>query len=295
MNWNEKLLGQWLSPLLIAAVTIVVTTLLTQKETTVEKNFSTFIVADNRSHLPPPIPPNQNNILQNRLSGYFQLANPKIRTQDGTETVYFDIPTDFNSETTFYAELLQYRLFKEIIEMHQERTGISQRFIGQGISEVTSSISMPFKVTDYTKISLNNYLTTLAENRFSKTPQEQHYLSHLFTRLPKGTEVFFQNIPASEATGSQKHKIILKKRFFFTVEITIESFGASGLGGLPAGIDITPEERRNYKTFVFPITLKVKFEQLTAGNWRTEEYKGWVDWMFKNLEKQFSDSQSPPV
>jgi hypothetical protein len=289
MNWNEELYGQWLSGILVGIVTILVTTLLMLKETTIEKKFITYVIVNNHTHLPPLINPSPTNIQQNRLSKYSRLAVPVAHDQDGRETVYFDSPENFDESIIFYEELLQYQLFKEIIEIHQETTGAGQQSMEQGVV-VTGFIRRPFEVSDYIKIPLKKYIPMLEKNRFSKTSYEEFSLNHSFTRLPEGTKVFFERIPSSESRGVEKHKIILQKRFFFTIEIIIESFGATGGGSLPAGINIPSQDIENYSTYVFPITLKAKFEQLTAGNWRTEEYKGWVNWIFENIEKDFKDN-----
>jgi len=42
---------------------------------------------------------------------------------------------------------------------------------------------------------------------------------------------------------------------------------------------------------MYIITLKARFEKITAGNWQTEELKNWSKWLFREIQNRFSDDK----
>lgn len=59
----------------------------------------------------------------------------------------------------------------------------------------------------------------------------------------------------------------------------------------PAGLNIDPEISKRCNTYMYIIRINTNFEKLTAGNWRTEELKSWVEWITNNLEMKYSVQQ----
>ena len=284
MNWSEKLYSPLLSIALVGTVTTFITVILMQKETSIEKSFSTVIVIDDKTNLPPFILPNDSNEQNNRLSQYCNIAKP-TEIRNGNPTTYFEIPNNFDETVTFCEELLQYKLFIELAEMQRQKIQTTQ-----GGAGVTSSVYKPFKLTNGKNILLKEYASKLDSIRFSKKASERFAWNYDYLRLPKGTDVSFEKISSSESTGVEKHKIVLYKPYFFKIEITIETFGATGPNSIPTGLQIEPIEAiKTCRTYVFPISLKATFERFTAGNWKTEEFKNWANWVFDNLENKYSD------
>lgn len=264
MNWSEKLLSPLLSIALVGTVTTFITVLIMLKESTIEKDLSTVIVIDERTNLPPFISYSDTNEQNNRLSGYNTLANP-IEVLNGKQTAYFETPKNFEETIGFCEELLQYKLFKDIVEMQTPKIATTQ-----GLAGVSSTVYKPFKLTTGKNIPLKEYSIELDPIRFSKKARERFNWDHIYFKLPAGTNVSFEKIPSSETSGVEKHKIILQKLYFFKIEITIETFGATGLNSVPLGLQIEPVEAiKTCKTYFFLISLKATFERFTAGNKQT--------------------------
>ena len=89
-------------------------------------------------------------------------------------------------------------------------------------------------------------------------------------------------IPPS--TGPEEHIVRLEKPLFFRIDFAITPLGGVGNGIVPKGVVLTPEVLARTQTFQFQITMHATFERITAGNWRTEEYKAWASWMFDRLK-----------
>lgn len=286
LNWSEKLYSPLLSLGLAGTVTTFITVLLMLKGETTETSFTTLMVINTQNHLPPFLGHSETSELNNRLSSYSSLSNPK-EIMNGKETVLFDTPKNDTEETVFNEELLQYKIFKDIIEMHYERQSMSQ-----GIAGVSSNVHKPIKLSEKDKKPLKDFENELAKNRFSNNTMEKFSLDTTYSRLPKDTKIEFKRIPTSEKTGVEKHLIILSKPYYFTIEIIIEAGFATGANSVPHGLELTPEATKLCKTAMFTVTMKSSFEKITAGNWRTEELKNWTKWMFEEIEKKYSDNKT---
>jgi hypothetical protein len=285
LNWSEKLYSPLLSLGLAGTVTTFITVLLMLKGEVTETSFTTLMVINTQTHLPPFLGYSARSELNNRLSSYSSLSNPKVN-MNGKEQILFDSPKNDTEEIVFEEELIQYKLFKEIVEMHYERRSMSQ-----GIAGVSSNFHKPFKLSEAEKKPLSALASELAKNRFSNNTMEKFSFDKSFSKLPKDTKIEFKRIPSSEKTGVEKHLIILSKPYYFTIEIIIEAGFATGPNSIPHGLEITPEAAKICKTAMFTVTMKSNFEKITAGNWRTEELKNWTKWMFKEIENKYSDNK----
>lgn len=284
LNWSEKLYNPLLSLGLAGTVTTFITVLLMLKGEHLERSFTTLVVIDSTTHLPPFIIPDSTNVLSTRLYDYNNLSVHKANV-NGIEQIYFNIPTNTKEETVFYEELLQYRIFKSIILLQKESHAITQ-----GVQGVKSSIHKPFKLTEFEKKPFRHYLSEVSKNRFSNNFHDQQELTHdfPFSKLPKDTEIEFKRIPSSEKTGVEKHLIIVRKPLYFTMQITIAvSLGVNN--SIPPNLNINSDIAKRCNTSMFIITMDANFDKITAGNWKTEELKKWIKWLFDGIEKRYSD------
>src|SRR5713226_287051 len=89
INWSEKLYSPLLSIWLAGLVTTFITVLLMSKGETFGRSFTTFIVVNAETHLPPVLLFNPSSMtgLMGRLSDYLMLAQPKIQDETGSELV----------------------------------------------------------------------------------------------------------------------------------------------------------------------------------------------------------------
>ena len=284
LNWSDKLYNPLLSLGLAGTVTTFITVLLMLKGEHFERSFTTLVVIDSATHLPPFIIPDSTNILSTRLLEYSYLSMHKANV-NGTEQSFFNIPENTSEETVFYEELLQYGIFKTIILLQKESHGITM-----GVQGVKSSVHKPFKLTEFEKKTFRYYLPEVSKNRFSNNFHDQQELvsNFPFSKLPKDTEIEFKRIPSSEKTGVEKHLIILTKPHYFTIKITIAAgFGANN--SIPPNLNVNPEIAKRCNTSMFIITMDADFDKITAGNWKTEELKNWTKWVFDGIEKRYSD------
>ncbi len=289
MNWGEKLYNPLLSLFLVGAVTTFVTVLLLLKGETIESSFTTLIVIDSQNHLPPFPSPDSSTRNNKHLSTYHKLSSPIVIFQ-GIEETLFPTPQNNAEEITFYEELLQYVIFRELIDMHYQSQSLSQ-----GVAGVSSSTYNPFKLTETEEKPLIEFESQLSKNRFSKDKIDSSMRDVTFAKLPKGTTVEFTRTPSSENTGVEKHTIILSKPNYFSIEIIIGAGFTTGLNSVPPGLALASEIVKFCKTSMFTISIVAKFEKITAGNWRTEELKNWAKWMSKELESRLSEDKLETV
>lgn len=284
LNWSEKLYNPLLSLGLAGTVTTFITVLLMLKGEHFERSFTTLVVIDSVTHLPPFIIPDSSNVLSIRLYDYNNLSAHKANV-NGIEQTYFNIPTNTKEETVFYEELLQYRIFKTLILLQKESHAITM-----GMQGVKSSIHKPFKLTEFEKKPFKYYLPEVSKNRFSNNFYDQRELTQdsPFSKLPKDTKIEFKRIPSSEETGVEKHLITIRKPLYFTMQITIAvSLGINN--SVPPNLNINSDIAKRCNTSMFIISMEADFDKITAGNWKTEELKRWIKWMFDEVEKRYSD------
>jgi hypothetical protein len=84
---------------------------------------------------------------------------------------------------------------------------------------------------------------------------------------------------------------------FFSYEIIVSAFlgtGPVGQTSIPEGLTpLMPDSfRGSLQTYIYQVRIVAKFEKLTSGNWRTEEYKGWTSSMTAALEQKWSDAHN---
>jgi hypothetical protein len=82
---------------------------------------------------------------------------------------------------------------------------------------------------------------------------------------------------------------MLDKPMFFRIEFEIEPLLATGAGALPKGLVLTPEVAARCQTFHFRVTMRATFEKITAGNYRTQDYKDWANELFSGVQATLGD------
>lgn len=213
----------------------------------------------------------------------FGLGHPAV-TRNGNTVITIDKPKTEDESFTYCGELLQYHLLHTIEKL--QRGGW---IVAQTGTSVRATVSTPMKLSWVDDYPGRKFLPIVASNRFSKSDMERFWWEHGHFPLPKNTTVSLIHQPSSPSTGTEKHIIRLEKPLFFRIDFVIEPLPATGEGVLPEGLRVNPEIAAHWRTYPFQFTMRATFEKITAGNWQTEEYKNWADWLFSGLRESLAD------
>jgi hypothetical protein len=139
--------------------------------------------------------------------------------------------------------------------------------------------------------------SALRENPFSDSDMEKFHWEHVKVTLPPDSRISLAWVPGGEERGPEQYVVRLEKPGFFSYEIIISAFlgtGPVGQTSIPEGLTpLMPDSfRGSLQTYIYQVRIVAKFEKLTSGNWRTEEYKGWTSSMTAALEQKWSDAHN---
>jgi hypothetical protein len=274
MNWSEQLYGPLFSVLLAATITLLLAVLATLKSTSEESKFPTSIVFDDAIHKPPIIFPDIGSTEAiNRMNALGAVASQEKSTPNTLDEIFI-----------YCGEIIQYKLLTDIRDLGRLGTGISQS-VGSNTLRILSAEPI-VKLQDQIELPPSQ-IKGYDLNRFADT-QIAKFGWEMFggVRVPEGTKIELKYIPSSKDTGPDKHVIQLTKKNYFDLEITISAFGGGAPGNLPPGISLQPDVAKHSTTYVYDINMRAQFEKLTAGNWRTEHYKKWVNWLMTQVQKR---------
>jgi hypothetical protein len=207
-------------------------------------------------------------------------------------------PPNTTSETfRFCGQVLQYAFVREmeLLQRPSSRTSAVRAFTGThpaGTHIVTSASYTPFKMKETENMPRDKIYSALRENPFSDSEWEEDYWKNMakFT-VPPDTRLSLDLVPGGES-GPEKYVVRLEKPRFFSYEIAVSPLGATGSPhiSLPDGLTPVPGTiQGNWQTYTYEVRIVAKFEKLTSGNWRTEEYKSWTNSMTAALEQKWSD------
>jgi hypothetical protein len=146
-------------------------------------------------------------------------------------------------------------------------------------------VTAPIKTSDSVDYSLPELLTAIANNRFSKSDGEDFHWRHVGFPVPRKTKLRLSLASANDGQDA----LVLEKPLFFQVTFTIEALPYLSAGPLPDGLLIRPEAVQYCQTYHFRISMRAVFDKLTSGNFRTEEYKDWVNKLFDGISDKLSD------
>jgi len=282
LNYSEKLWGPIASIALGGVVAAIIAVASGLKESRIEQGFATSVVF--QGGLPAFLVFDVNaQKVSLRLSTLASLGRPT--TQQGAQAVFTVQPaTTDNDLFQFGGELLQYQVVHELERLQRGGWAISQT----GTS-ATPAVRIPARVSKIKDIPGPEVLKHLQGNRFANSDMQRFSWEHGRLPLPEGTTITLIHEPTSQRTGPEHHIVRLEKPWFFTIETIIEPMGGSGPGVIPAGLTVPDNVRVNLRTFHYKVVCRAKLEMLTAGNWQTEEFKKWAEWLFAELRERMSD------
>jgi len=212
------------------------------------------------------------------------LAAPTIHDSTGKEVTLFEGPHNDTEATAFYEQLLQYKVVKEIVDMHNPNPWLTVT-LGSGPSIGRSKV---FPLSELETKPLVQACPDMSKAKFANNPVEKTGLDIYSSRLPKGTSITLPGI--ASANPNEKHTVVLRNPRFFTIVMLIEPAEFPAQQGVPASSGIKPEMAEKCKILMFKVSMEAKFERITSGNYRTSELKDWAKWMFERLEERLSDA-----
>jgi hypothetical protein len=280
LNRSEKTLAPVVSILLVGTATTLVAVIVPLKETTANSEFATSVVLDTRDGRPPfeitNAPPNRPNV---QLLDLFPISRPAV-TKDGKPTATTVDPTNDNERITFASGLIQYRLIRLIQQLQRGGTSAGYSY-GTSFATVTTAM----KTSDSVDYSPAELTAAVASNRFANSDGETFHWQQVGFPVPPKTQL---RLSSPSASGGQ-YAVILQKPMFFRITLTIETLPWTAAGVLPQGLSVRPDSVPYCQTYHFRVSMRAVFEKLTSGNYRTEEYKGWVSKLFDAVKDKLSE------
>lgn len=289
INWSQQVYMQLLSASLVGTITFLLTFVSSLKATTEQTMFATSVVEDTGSHLPvfatPGGPPSAAMFRATELSS---IARGLLAANAGA-TPTASAPSIAEGDVTrFNLELLQYLVVRELRDRQRVSWSVTQ------LSTASGGVSQPKvnrapELSDPLQVKGEAALRLLASNRFATSPFERFGWEHVALTLPKGAGLVLTHDAGGEGKGPESVSVIIERRDYFSLGVTITPIGAATPGFLPEGFEVAPADRPYWRTHHYVISAKARFHRLTAGNWRTDENKAWVQWAFKELESRLKD------
>lgn len=286
LNWSEKLYGPIVSILLGGTVTSLIAVIVVLKESVSETHWTSSILFDERNGYPPMcLPPD--GPMQERQNSYASLMMP-MSMQDG-KTLTLAPPAKSPAEMDVAgAELIQYMILSNIWTGSR---GGSRLGFRHGVLE-KPKISRPYKPSDIQKVLGTDASRSIKKsNRYFEAPMEKMKwdLDVAYLNLPEGTSFRLEHMPSSPETGAERRIVIIEKPRYFEIAISIVPMGSLSPGAVYEGFNVKPEDIKHVRTMPYEIEVKATFHKYTAGNWRTEEYKKWTEWLTAYLKEALAD------
>jgi hypothetical protein len=292
LNWSEKIYGSALSVIAVTLSTGLVTIFLMLKEETFERNFTTLMVIDSKTRMPPQIKSSTNNNIVALLTEFSRNFTKRLHNpNDGTyKDLKIEPPKDDIEEDMFCKDLLQSKIMTFLISKGLNMQSMTHGVV-DGTGFVSASSNKTFQLTDYEDKPIKDFEKELNKNRLFKAGLALFESNSMLTfKTPKGIDIEIINFQDTSVNSGQKNVLIIRKPYFFEIEISLLISLSTGPNSIPQELVIDPELVKNYKTRVFDVTMKAKFDKMTAGNRRTEELKEWTKFLFDEIEKKFTTS-----
>jgi hypothetical protein len=284
LNANEKTFSSVFSVLLVGTVTTLVAVGIPLKKSTIESAFATSVVTDVETGFPPfEVPPSDEGKADHNLMELSRLARPTINV-DGKAVVTVQKPTTEAERLAFCRELLQYWLVHIIEELQRGVTKAGFSY-GSSMAEVTSPLKMPDS-QDYPPDAI---LAAVSSNRFSDSDYERSRWKHSRVPLPPKAKL---RLDSSSRNGGKQSLVVIEKPMFFRIEFAIDPLPYMSQGILPKGLSLNPEVAGHCQTYNFRVAMRATFQRISAGNYRTEEYKDWAKELFAGVAAKLGN-ESP--
>ena len=139
------------------------------------------------------------------------------------------------------------------------------------------------------KASAEKVLHWLSANRVSLLPVEVEQWKRRGLWLPKDAEV---KLSSHVANTVPERTVRILVPCSVDASIRIESRGSPGRGILPPEVVVDLADLQYYSTYSIVVTMRSRFEWLSAASPDMPAFKEWMSFVFTRLEQLNSDSPS---
>lgn len=286
-NWSEKVIIPIVASILAAFLTGFITLFLSLKESKIEPPpFTTTIIFDeiNREFPSLMFPESYNTNIRRRLD---KLRN--LETVRNGKDIISKKPTDLNETISYLSELIEYKILSDLKEFQKENSEIIP-IENESILTFDTKLRVPYTLSEGKSMSGEEVYKIISSNRFAKGDFREFEWKNSNIPAPPNTSLEIKSIEPS-INNLRKRIILLKKNSYFTVEITIEQSFYTNTPFLPQGIILPRNTTKDWLTYIFVIRMRADFEKWTSSNPKTEEYKEWVNYLFREIRTDLSDTK----
>jgi hypothetical protein len=281
-NWSPKIISVVLTILLGGTVTSLIAVLAILKETQKEDAFVTSVLYDVQSHWPVMVTGNPRLPSIRRHQRLFSLSRPT--SGEGKNTRLLVSPPETVDEKFHYGqELLLYTIFHELPLLYSSG---SVMVVADGEFPKPEVFAPPPSIPTI-KLKGKSFFKHAKTNRFAGGLSERIWDEVEFT-FPDGVQARLETTEEKDPS-KRHHSIIIEKPLFFTVVISPQPLGGAGPSKPPPEMSIMSQSPEKCVPYFFRLDMKATFYKFTAGNSRTDDYKAWVDWLFRKIKTDFSD------
>ncbi|MBI3312016.1 MAG: hypothetical protein HYZ88_00620 [Candidatus Omnitrophica bacterium] len=280
LNWNREIQNKLYGGLVTGTAVTLVFILASLKESTVEKSFTVSIVFDEEEHVPISVVPQRlTDPLHHRQARIAALSQP-MQIIGRELKLLISKPDGYDQTMKFLGDLLQYKMVWDLAMVQRRGKGVAVSRTSGGITTEAWPPPQSVKTSDLDKIPGKKVLDLFSGNQFAKSNLEIQNWERGFLFSPKGTELL---LDYSSKTGDEKHQVIMRKPLYYEIEFSITPIGSAP--GLPPGFVLDKETATRCHTYHLLVSMKSKFDWVTSGSRKTQEYKSWAEWIFSEIEK----------
>jgi hypothetical protein len=288
-NWTPEVYKPVASIVVGGLVALLVTLLTILRPSEEQRSFVSSVVIDERTHLPAsigvvgsPVPDVSAN-LQNRITARHSTIGWLARREP------FPVQPS-EREDAVAAEFFQYKLLLDIAESG----GLNAQHITlgsdeQGIKRMSVSIRQRMLPPRAVQVSGGKVLQWFNTNRISQLPVEVESWKRRGLWLPKGALVW---LSSQVMNTVPERTITISVPGSLDASIRVEGRGSPGIGILPPAIVVDQADVQHYSTYSVVVTMRARFEWLSAASPETSAYKQWISFLFRRLEQLNSDDPS---
>jgi glucan phosphoethanolaminetransferase (alkaline phosphatase superfamily) len=121
LNWSPKVWAPLLSAFAVGLVTVIIAIFANLKDTDIQRDFASSVVINDQTRLAVLyVPTGPATTAESRLMNLSRLAQPIVQ-KNGKPVEQFKGPANDGEIFTYYGELLQYYLLKELGEIQRRQ------------------------------------------------------------------------------------------------------------------------------------------------------------------------------
>lgn len=291
INWSGEFRLQVLAAGVVGTLTFLLTFVSTLKPSSLESSFTTFVVEDTRNHLPVFANPDADvSPASLWVSELASVSRGSFAAESGQPPNAAPPRIEPADVSAFFLDLLQYMVVDTIRHRQRVESSVTQlRRPGGGLTR--SRINAPAKLSSPVELKAPEAFATLTGNRFAFSPMARFEWEHIGLLLPYRATLRLRTQPGGEGHGRESRTVLIERADYFTLVVSIVPMGSGTPGFVPERVTLPAEIVPHCRSHHFAVRAQAEFPRLTAGNWRTEEHKTWVQWVMNELENRLGVPQ----